>query len=55
MGVGKVCYSVLFNDQLDAQLYQYVIWYMSLYEGDRLVCRFGRTSQPAYQTVTYIV
>jgi len=22
-------------------LYQYDIWYMSLYVGDRLVCRFG--------------
>ena len=30
---------------------------MSLYVGDRLVCRFGRNSipsKPAYQTVTYI-
>jgi len=30
------------------QLYQYDIWYMSLYVCDRPVCR------PAYQTVTYI-
>ena len=25
----------------DSQLYQYDIWYMSLYVGDRVVCRFG--------------
>ena len=26
-------------------MYQYDIWYMSLYVGDRLVCRFGRNVQ----------
>jgi hypothetical protein len=26
------------------ELYQYDIWYMSLYVGDRLVCRFGWNS-----------
>ena len=25
-------------------MYQYDIWYMSLYVGDRLVCRFGWSS-----------
>ena len=29
----------------ESQLYQYDIWYMSLYVGDRLVCRFGRNGQ----------
>ena len=29
----------------ETQLYQYGIWYMSLYVGDRLVCRFGRNVQ----------
>ena len=29
----------------EIQLYQYSIWYMSLYVGDRLVCRFGRSIQ----------
>ena len=36
----------------ESQLYQYDIWCMSLYVGDRLVRRFP--SKPAYQTVTYI-
>ena len=37
-------------------MYQYDIWHMSLYVGDRLVCRYGWNSVPsipAYQTVTY--
>jgi len=38
----------------EIQLYQYDIWYMSLYVGERLVCRFRRLSKPAYQTVTYL-
>ena len=29
----------------EIQLHQYDIWYMSLYVGDRLVCRFGRSVQ----------
>jgi len=35
------------------QLYQYIIWYISLCVGDCLVCRWGRSSWPAYQAVTY--
>ena len=34
----------------ESQLYQYDLWYMSLYVGDRVVCRL----KPAYHTVTYI-
>jgi len=34
----------------EIKLYQYDIWYMSLYVGDRLVWGF----RPAYQTVTYV-
>jgi len=34
----------------ESQLYQYDLWYMSLYVGDRVVCRF----KPVYHTVTYI-
>ena len=29
----------------EIKLYQYDIWYMSLYVGDRLLCRFGRNVQ----------
>ena len=29
------------------QLYQYDIWYMLLYVGDRPVCRFGWNSVPS--------
>ena len=36
------------------QFYQYDIWYLSFCVGDRLLCRFGRNSKPAYQTVIYI-
>jgi len=25
----------------ESQLYQYELWYMSLYVGDRVICRFG--------------
>jgi len=41
---------------ISTESYQYNIWYMSLYVGDRLVCRFGWNrvpSKPAYQTVIY--
>jgi len=35
-------------------LYQYDIWYMSLYMDDRLLRRFGWvSSKPAHQTVIY--
>jgi len=37
----------------ESQLYQYIIWYISLCVGDRLVCRSERTLWPAYQMVTY--
>ena len=29
----------------EIQLYQYGVWYMSLYVGDHLVCRFGQNVQ----------
>ena len=32
----------------ESQLYQYDIWYMSLCVCDRLVCRLGVPSKPAY-------
>ena len=35
------------------QLYQYLIWYISLCVGDCLLCRSGVPSWPAYQAVTY--
>ena len=43
----------------EIQLYQYDILYMSLYVGDRLVCRFGRSVQTCIpdghlHRVTYI-
>jgi hypothetical protein len=34
------------------QLYLYDIWYMSLYVGDRLVCRFGWNRSSFIQTCT---
>ena len=39
-------------------MYQYDIWYMSLYVGDRLLCQFGRNVQTCIedghlQRVTY--
>jgi len=39
----------------ESQLYQCDLWYMSLYVGDRVVCRFiWNSSNPAYHTVTYV-
>ena len=50
----STCFEQPYAHHQENQLNQYDIWYMSLYVGDRLVCRFGRTSKAAYQTVTYI-
>jgi len=37
----------------EIQLYQYDIWYMSLYVGDRLVWRFGR-NQMSYMSISIL-
>jgi len=61
----SICFEHSSAHHQKIQVYQYYIWYMSLYVGDRLVCRFKRSvqtwyagldvrSKPAYQTVTYI-
>jgi hypothetical protein len=34
------------------QLYQYNVWYMSLYVGDRLVCRSGRNEEESPNDVS---
>jgi len=37
----------------ESQLYQYDLWYMSLYVGDRVVCRFRWNCSSYLHTVTY--
>ena len=39
----STCFEHPFAHHQENQLYQYDIWYTSLYVGDRLVCRFGLT------------
>jgi len=40
-----VYFNSLYAHHQEIQLYQYDIWYMPLYVGYRLVCRFGRSVQ----------
>ena len=48
------CGVQVWMEHQDSQLYQYDRWYMSLYVGDRVMCRFGwNSSKPAHHTVTY--
>jgi len=40
----STCFEQPRSHHQENQLYQYDIWYMSLWAGDRLVCRSGRNS-----------
>jgi len=46
----SICFEQPIAHHQESQLYQYDLWYMSLYVGDRVVCRFN----PAHHTATYI-
>jgi len=48
----STCFTQPSAHHQESQLYQYDLWYMSLYVGDHVVCRYKST--PAYHTVTYI-
>jgi len=44
ISIPSTCFELPCAHHQENQLYQYDIWYMSLYVGDPLVCRFGRNS-----------
>ena len=49
----STCFEQSSAHHQEIQLYQYDIWYMSLYVGDRLVCRFGRSETHGRQNIKY--